>query len=276
MAADDIENAAKKAGRKAEHSSLLDRAIRAGLVCYGVLHLLLGWLMLQLALGSGGTEVDQSGALKELAGQPFGRVLLAVVGLGFVALVLWQLIEALGGHRREQGFARAVKRLVSVGRMAVYGYLAGSALKIAVQNSSGGGDRVDSLSARLMEVPFGPVIVAGVGVAAIGYAVGTVIWALSRGFEKNLERRGVAGAGGRAVGVLAKVGYIARASAFLLVGSLFVWAAVTRDPERSGGLDEALSRLLGEPFGPVLLTVMAAGFACFSLYCLAWARYLDR
>ena len=256
---------------------MLDHAVRVGLVSYGVVHLLLAWLMLQLALGSGGADVSTSGALHELAGGALGRVLLVVLAAGFAALVLWQLLDALVGHRQEQGVWRSLRRLVSLGRAVIYGALAASAAKIAVgAGSSGGEARPDTITARLMEVPYGLVLVAAVGVVAIGYAVGTVYWALSSRFEKNLASRGVHGARGAAIGVFAKAGYTARAMGFLLVGLLFVWAAVTRQPEHSGGLDEALGRLLGEPFGPAALVAMAVGFACFGLYAFAWAWHLPR
>lgn len=277
MAAKGLGKVAEQAGRKAENSAVLDAAVRIGLVSFGVVHLLLAWVMIRLTLGARDAEVSQAGALNQLATQPFGRILLWVLGLGLVALVLWQLLDALVGHRDLVGLKRAGMRIVSFGRAVVYGLLAGSAVKIAVgAGGAGSGEQPETISTRLMEMPFGRVLVAGVGVVVLGYAVGLVCWALSSGFEKNLESRGVVGARGKAVMLFAKVGYPARAVGFLLVGLLFLWAALTRHPERSGGLDEALGRLLGEPFGPVALVVIAAGFACFGLYCFAWARHLDR
>src|SRR5699024_9652853 len=172
MGAEELGSTARAAGREAEESAALDHAVRVGLVSYGVVHLLLAWLMLQLALGSGGADVSTSGALHELAGGALGRVLLVVLAAGFAALVLWQLLDALVGHRQEQGVWRSLRRLVSLGRAVIYGALAVSAAKVAVgAGSSGGEARPDTITARLMEVPYGRVLVAAVGVVAIGYAV---------------------------------------------------------------------------------------------------------
>src|SRR5690625_3942884 len=102
MGAEDLERAARDAGREAEESTMLDHAVRVGLVSYGVVHLLLAWLVLQLALGSRSADVSTSGALHELAGDALGRVLLVVLAAGFAALVLWQLLDALVGHRSEE------------------------------------------------------------------------------------------------------------------------------------------------------------------------------
>ena len=60
-------------GRQAEQSDWLDHAVRAGLVAYGVVHLLIGWLAVQLALGDRSEKASTKGALAELAQQPFGR-----------------------------------------------------------------------------------------------------------------------------------------------------------------------------------------------------------
>src|SRR5690348_14265028 len=68
---------------------------RVGLAAYGVTHLLIAWLALKVAFGGGGQRTDQNGAFQTLAGQPFGRVLLWVLVIGFVAVGLWRLSQAV-------------------------------------------------------------------------------------------------------------------------------------------------------------------------------------
>ena len=60
-------------GRRADQSDWVDHGVRAGLVAYGVVHLLVGWLALQLALGDRSGTVSSKGALHQLAGEPLGR-----------------------------------------------------------------------------------------------------------------------------------------------------------------------------------------------------------
>jgi hypothetical protein len=67
-----------------------------------------------------------------------------------------------------------------------------------------------------------------------------------------------------------------RSVAFGIIGGLFVWAALTHDPHRSGGLDKALQRLRDAPFGTVLLVAIAVGFVCYGVYNVAKACYLRR
>src|SRR3712207_9179333 len=85
--------AAGAAGRAGD-SDALEHLARIGLIAYGVVHLLLAWLALQLAWGGGSSRsADQAGALATLAEQPLGRPLLWLLAVGLVALAVWQAAE---------------------------------------------------------------------------------------------------------------------------------------------------------------------------------------
>ena len=76
--------------------------------------------------------------------------------------------------------------------------------------------------------------------------------------------------------MLGKVGYIAKGVAIAIVGGLFCYAAITHDPKKSGGLDQALQTVLEQPFGQVLLTAIALGIAAYGVFCFARAKHLSR
>lgn len=65
---------------------------------------------------------------------------------------------------------------------------------------------------------------------------------------------------------------MARGVVFGMVAVLLGIAALAHDPSRSGGLDAALRTLAAQPFGTVLLIVVAAGVAAFGAYCFGAAR----
>jgi hypothetical protein len=70
-----------------------------------------------------------------------------------------------------------------------------------------------------------------------------------------------------------QIGAVAKGVAFTIIGVLVVVAAVEHQPQRAEGLDAALKTLVIQPFGPVLLVVVAAGLASFGLFCFFDARY---
>jgi Domain of Unknown Function (DUF1206) len=263
-------------GRQAKHSTLLEWTIRLGLVSYGVVHLLIAWLALQLAWGSPEGKASGSGALREMASQPFGEVLMWTVGIGFFALVIWQGIEAAIGHTDEEGGKRIYKRAVSAGKALIYGFLGVTAIRFAIGAGGGGGSSEESMTAQLMKMSGGAFLVGLIGLVIVGVGIGLIVKAFTGSFLKKLKPRGRSGELGRAVKWLGRAGYASKGVAYGIVGGLFAWAAVTFDPKKSGGLDDALATLLEQPFGPVLVTLVALGIACYGAFCFVWARHLDQ
>lgn len=263
--------------RDARSRTGVDRLARVGLVALGLVHLLIGWLALQLAVGGGSDQADNQGALKALAETPVGGPLLWVVVAGLGGLVLWQLVEAAVGDPSAEGAARSAKRVLALGKAILYGALAWSAAKIATGDSSSSGDRSsETLSARLMEAPAGQLLVAlaGAGVIAAG---GWFAWkGVTQRFRKKLDAGATAGSTGTTLVRLGVAGHVAKGAALGILGVLFVVAAVEHDPERSGGLDDALRTLLDQPGGAVLVGLIGAGVAAYGLYCLGWARHMQR
>ncbi len=253
----------------------VDHIARAGLVAYGVVYVLIGWLAIQLAFGDRSGAPSSSGALRELAQQPFGEVLIWVVSVGMFLLALWQLIEAAVGHRDEEGKKRLAKRAGSVGKAIVYVVIGVSGVKIALgSGSSGKGE--ETFTAKLMNLPAGQLLVAAVGLAIVGFGVYQLYRAWTEDFADKLDAEGQSGKSGTAYLAFGRAGYTARGIAFIIVGGLFCYAAATHDASKSGGLDQALFEVLDQPFGPFLLAVVGVGLACFGLFTFAQARHLSR
>jgi hypothetical protein len=271
----DVSMQAEQAGRRADNSEWMDRAVRVGLVSYGIVHLVLAWLAVRLAFGDAGGSASSKGALHELAQTTVGRISLYVVAVGFVALVLWQALEAVWGHRDEDGGKRTFKRATSAGKAVLYASLAITAFRTAIGSSSGGRG-TDGITARVMGMPGGPFLVGLVGVAILVVAGFLAHRGWTEKFRSKLDSQGKTGKEGSAYVTFGKVGYLGKSVAIAIVGLLFLYAAFTHDPQKSGGLDEALRRLIAQPFGAPVLVLIALGFACYGLFCFAWAKHLDR
>jgi len=247
-----------------------------GLVAYCIVHLLVGWLALQLAFCDKEGKASSSGALHYLADQPLGGVLVWLVAVGMFLLVLWRGLEVAFGYQDEQDDTkRWRKRATSGFKAVVYAAIGFSALRTAMGDSSKGGG-TDSTTAKLMGLPGGQLIVGAVGLAIIAYGVSLVVRGWTEKFRENLDAQGQSGRDGSAYIKLGKVGYISKGIAIAVVGGLFVYAAATHDAKKSGGLDQALQTILEYPFGPVLLVVIGAGIACYGLFAFARAKHLDR
>ncbi|MCD9199287.1 DUF1206 domain-containing protein [Aeromicrobium wangtongii] len=265
---------ASTAGQEARHSDLLKHGASVGLGAYGLVHLLIAWIALQVAW-SGGGDASSGGALQTLADQPFGRTMLWITVIGLLALVVWQAATAIWGFQEEDGAKRVRKRLSAAGRTVVYAALAVSAFKIASGSGGGGGgdSKQEGLTADLMSAPAGRVLVAAVGIAILAVGIAQIRRGVTDAFTHDLQPAATTGSTGSAVLVVGRVGYVAKGVAVGIVGVLFGWAAVSYEPDKAGGLDDALKTLRDQPFGPYLLTLVALGVAAFGLFCFAWARH---
>lgn len=273
----DLTDRAEQLGRQAHRSDWLDRFARVGLVAYGLMHLVIGWLAVQLAFGDREGSTSTTGAIHELAQQPLGGALVWLVAIGMYLLALWQVVDALLGHRDRDGVDLVRKRLTSAGKAVVYAVIGTSALKVAVGEGSSGSERsTDTMTANLMDLPAGQVLVGlvGAGILVVGGAL--VVKGVTDRFLRDIDGDGQNGATGSAYTWLGRVGYAAKGVALGVVGALFGHAALTHEADKSGGLDQALTRVLDQPFGPVLLAAIGVGIACFGAFCFAWARHLDR
>lgn len=274
----DKRSTGKGNAEKAADSTALVAGARVGLAAYGVVHLLIAWIAVQVAWSGGDENASAGGALKSMAHKPFGSVILWVTVVGLAALTVWQISELIWGHRGNEGAALWRKRAHSAGRAIVYAAISVSAVKITTGSGggSGNGSGEESLTSRLMSVPFGRWLVAAVGIGIIVGAVLQIVRGITASFVQDLEPGATSGASGSTIIRLGNFGYVTKGLSLAIIGVLFLFAAISYDSQKAGGLDDALKSVREQPFGPYLLTVVALGFAAFGAYCFAWARHIDQ
>jgi Domain of Unknown Function (DUF1206) len=256
---------------------------RAGLVAKGVSYGLVGVLAVALALGAGGKATSRQGALEKLASHSLGKVVLALLALGFAAYALWRFVQAVAEHEdasdgETKGAAKKWgKRAGYVGRGLIYAGLTASAVKILL--GSGGGQsqtgKAHKTTAMVLSWPAGTWLVGIAGAIVVGVG----LWNLYRGVSRKFEDRWRTGEMGEQArkwgGRAGLVGHVARAVVFSLIGIFLVKAALQYDPKEAVGLDGALRKLAHAGYGPYLLGVTAAGLVAYGLYCFVDARYRD-
>jgi len=245
---------------RATHSDAFQFGARAGFAVSGVLHLLIGYIILRIAFGSGGTA-DKSGALATLAQSGGGALVLWLTAASLAALGLWRLAETVVGDG-------VTNRLKSFGQGVVYLAITFSAAKFAVGSGEASAARNATLSARLMGNGWGKLllVVIGLGIVAVG---GYYVYkGVTKRFLKDLTV-----SGGPAITPVGIAGYVAKGIVLAGAGILLIVATFTTDPSKASGLDGAVKTLGAAPFGKVLLILAAVGFAAYGLYSFARSRY---
>ncbi len=260
----------------------LENLARVGLLAYGLIHLVLAWLALQLAWGWGtsGEQASQSGALTTLAESPVGKPLLWIVAAGLLALAVWQALEVLrwrsgwsaSGDERTKAVKKSAKAVV---KAVVYAALAVLSVRIAT-GSGGSSDSQQETVAGVFAWPAGRWLVAAAGLVVVGVGGYHVYKGVTKRFLKEIDLSEAPPSAVRLVTRLGQVGYPAKGVALAGVGGLLTWAAVTFDPDKASGLDGALRTILDAPFGQFLLTLVALGIAAFGAFLFVRARYPER
>jgi hypothetical protein len=272
---------AMRTARRAGESDGLELLARIGLIAYGVVHLLVAWLALQLAWGGGGKSADQSGAMRTLAESPVGKPLLWVIAVGLIALAVWQAAEVLrwrhgwsaSGKERTKALRKSGNALI---KAIIYAALAVLAIRFATGSGKSSSQSQQETTAGVFSWPAGQWLVGAFGLVLIGVGAWHVRKGINKHFMKQIDTSKASPSAVRLVTRLGQVGFPGKGIALAGVGALFIWAAVTFDPSKARGLDGAMHEILDLPFGQILLTLVALGIAAFGAFCLVRARYPER
>jgi len=256
---------------EASDTTALDVVARSGFAVMAVLHIIVGAIAIAVAFGQPG-EAETTGAIEQLAANPWGPAVLWTCVVACTGLALWQLSEATLRARHLPRKQR-VGKLISSGFLAIaYGSVGLSFAGFALGLRGDSGDSTRDFSTALLSTPFGLPVLVPLGLTIMGVGVYFVVKGLRRGFKEELfhfdgTRRG------KLIDSLGVTGHVAKGIALNLAGLLFVIAAAKHRPEESTGLDGSLKALRDHPFGPYLLLAIGAGFICYGVFALVRARF---
>ena len=264
---------AKQAARKAESSTPFRAMARAGYAANGVVHILIGSIVIAVAFGGSG-ESDQSGAFRALAAAPLGLIALWVLAIALMALGVWHVVH--GVLVRADSPAKTWGRRTSEwGQAVVFIALGVLAASVALGARPDTEQSAEGASRGVLSIPGGPLLLGAVGLGIGIGGISFIVMGVLRSFRKRMTIP--SGALGDALTVLGVAGFIAKGVALGIVGVLLIVAAITLDSETAGGLDGATQALLQVAYGPVLVTVVGAGFLAYGVFTIfrAWYARLE-
>lgn len=269
-----VGEAGRQAAALAARQPWVKPLARLGYAAIGAVYGLIGALALRLALGVGGETTDQQGALRQILEAPFGRVLLGLIALGLFGYLIWRIIEAV---LDVEGKGDEAKGLVARSGYFISGLLAGylgfAAARLALGSGGGQGNGAQDWTARLLGAPFGQLLVGLVGAIVIGVGLNQIYKAWAEKYREELAWNRMSAGERTLADRVAKIGLVAHGIVLSMTGWFFIQAALTFNPEEVGGVGQALAELAGQPYGPWLLGVVAAGLVAFGIYRFFEARY---
>jgi hypothetical protein len=263
-----VTHGAKSAGR----SETARKVVLLGWAAKGVVYVALAYLVLQMAFGQASQDASTTGALRLIAQEAPGKVVLVVLGLGLLAFAVGRILEVttlagpqIDGKDKAKAFVLAV----------LYTSLALTAFSIVglAGSSSGGGGKEQQGSAFLLGLPAGRWIVGLVGLAIIAYGAKQVVDGVKQEFLGTLETGRMSSGLRSAVEKLGTAAYVTKGAILALLGWFFLQSAVTYDPSEAKGMDAALQEIAAETWGQVVLTLVAIGLLCYGAFAFVESRY---
>ena len=255
---------------------VLELLERLGYAVRGALYAVMGLLALGIALRIGGGQTtDLSGSLVFLIGNPFGKLVLIVIAVGLAAYSLWGFVRAIYDplHRGSDA-SGYMARLGFVTSAVSYAAIVILALQILAGSGGASGDSTQKTIASILTHPAGGWLTILIGLVAVGIAIGQFMEAYRATFKKDLKGAEMT-ASERDIAVgLGRFGMFARGVTFLVIGWFLIQAGIHHDAGQVQGFGGAFLFLLNQPFGRVLMGIIALGFVALGLHSFACARWI--
>ena len=261
--------------QRAKNSKVAQGLGRAGMVCYGLVHVIVAYLAVRVAFGNSGEQADQKGAVQEIGSGSFGAVTLWVLAIGLFAYGGWQLMQAAVGFQWVTKKGKRTRRRIAAVVKAVFGIaLAIYAIRLVTGSggSGSGNQQQQEFTAKLLSLPAGQILVGIAAAIVIGVAISQLRKGIKKKFLDDLDMHDLPRGTQQWVTRLGVFGYVAKGVVVGIIGVLLMFAAFQSNSQEAGGLDRALKTLAAQPFGTVALVVVGVGLAAFGVYCFAAAR----
>jgi hypothetical protein len=236
----------------------------------------MGLLALGIAFAvKGGQTTDLSGSLVFLVSNPFGKLVLVVAAVGLTAYSLWGFTRAIydplhrgkdaGGYAARLGFVTSAVSYAAIVLLAV---------QILIGSGGSSGDSTQKTIASILTHPGGGWLTGIIGLVAIVVGLGQFLEAYRATFKEDLKGADMTATERDAAIGLGRFGMAARGVIFLVIGWFLVQAGLHHDAGQVQGFGGAFLFLLGQPFGRVVLGVVALGFVALGLHSFACARWI--
>jgi hypothetical protein len=257
--------------------SWIERFARVGFFAIGIVYLIAGALTAMAALSDRTGTADRRDVLAFIMEKPFGSIALVLMAVGLAGYAFWRITSGIvDSDRRGTEPMGLAKRAAAIISGIVYAGLMIQIVRLIMRGSTGSGsDEAEAAqsTSRVMELPFGRVLVGLTGITLL--AVG--LYQLSLAWKAKLSRRldlsRMSSSARPTVVAIARFGIAARGIVFAIVGVSLVVAAVRYDPNAAHGMSGALLEIAQQPFGHLLLAVIAIGLAAFGVFAIVNGMY---
>jgi hypothetical protein len=240
---------------------MLETLARLGYASKAVIYAIVGVLAILAVTNRGGAITDTTGALNVIFARPFGRALLILMAIGLCGYGAWRVLDAFLNPDRDSLFVRIGNAV----RGGVYGLLGVRAIQLLRGLQASKGDEAELWTAKLLDMPFGAVIVGVVGAVITWYGASQIVQAGTGRHDEKVDWSPIQSDVRPVLKRVSQFGVATRGGILVTLGVFLVRAAFTHDPNQAAGARESLLRLGGLFDGRWFLAVIAAGVLAYAV-----------
>tara|TARA_R110002072_G_scaffold2447_1_gene20259 strand:- start:1200 stop:1961 length:762 start_codon:yes stop_codon:yes gene_type:complete len=250
---------------------MMQKIRTVGFYTKGFLYIVLGILTFLAALNLGGKIANKNGVITFLQDQIFGKILLAITGLGILAYAVWRFFKAYKVLKKKDDKTKYFLSIDFFIRGIIYGSFAVSIL-YKVFNISSNDVSKETMVSNVLHIENGEYIIYALAIIVLFSALNQFYIVYQKSYLKHieqskniesfsfLEKSGKFGIGSRGV-------------SFLIFAWFIYKAASTKNPGKIKGTQEMFSYLHSLSFGDILMAIMALGFISYGIFQYFYARY---
>ena len=138
-------------------AAMIERLARLGYASKALVYAIIGTLAIARRHQPGRSRHrHERRVARGLLAQPYGRVLLLVLGVGLCGYAVWRLLDSFfDPDRHGTEFKGLVTRIGNVVRGVIYGALGLEALRLFRGSGGSKGDEAEAWTSRIMDLPLG-------------------------------------------------------------------------------------------------------------------------
>lgn len=253
----------------------LEIVSRLGYAARGSVYLTVGTFALLAALDLTPRPAGATDAVAAWAQWAPGIVLLVLLAGGLIGFSVWRALQTIFDADRQGEDAKGwAVRLGQALSGVIYGLLAWSILELLDGLEDVGeadeGAETQQVAAGVLTLPHGDWILLAAGLVLFGVGIGNLVQGFKQDFAKRLA---CSPAVCRWATPLARAGYVGRGLATFPLGIFIFRAGLDARSSEARDWAGALQAVEAQPFGSLILSLMAGGLIAFGLFGLVEAVF---
>ena len=239
-----------------------------GIATKGLVYILIGGLTAMTTLGIGGKETGSMGALKYVAKQSYGQLLLGLIVIGLAGYVFWRFYQTFTNTENDdEGVKGTFKKIGYFFSGLFYGYLAYTAITIVTNANSG-----SASGKTLLDSTVGQVVLVVIALGLLFKALYQIYLAYSGKFKERIQS---AGLDSKTQKLLIRSGQFGLTTRGIVIGItvfLIFRGIVHQGQSNIAGKAQAFEFLQGN-FGSLILIVASVGLIAYGVYMVIKSKY---